>query len=71
VPVELARKLEPAEFFHELLEHRWYLAEKRQQDVPLSEVKADYLANVLPSKPDEKDVVGVDTVEMPVVAWDD
>ena len=71
VPLELARKLEPAEFFHELLEHRWYLAEQRQQDVSLAEVKEHYLAHVLPTKPDEKDVVGVDTVEMPVVAWDD
>jgi hypothetical protein len=71
VPRELARKMEPAEFFHELLEHRWYLAENLKRDVSLQEVKEDYLANVLPTKPDEKEVVGVDTVEMPVIAWDD
>lgn len=71
VPPELMRKLEPAEFFHELLEHRWYLAERHQRDFSLEEVKADYLAHVLPTKPDEKDVLGVDTVEMPVIAWDD
>ena len=71
VPADLARKLEPAEFFHELLEHRWYLAEQRQSDVTLAEAKEHYLRDVLPTKPDEKDVVGVDTVEMPVVAWDD
>jgi len=71
VPPEQARKLEPAEFFHELLEHRWYLSEQEQRDIPLEEVKADYLARILPTKPDEKDIVGVDTVEMPVIAWDD
>ena len=71
VPPELARKLEPAEFFHELLEHRWYLAERHRRDFSLTEVKADYPTHVLPTKPDEKDIVGVDTVEMPVVAWDD
>jgi hypothetical protein len=71
VPRELASKLEPAEFFHELLEHRWYLAEQRQRDIPIAEVKEHYLAHVLPTKPDEKDVVGIDTVEMPVLAWDD
>lgn len=70
-PPELARKLEPAEFFHELLEHRWYMSEREQRDIPLSEVMADYLATVLPTKPDEQAVVGVDTVEMPVVVWDD
>lgn len=70
-PPELARKLELAEFFHELLEHRWYLSEREQRDIPLTEVMADYLATVLPTKPDEQAVVGVDTVEMPVIAWDD
>jgi len=71
VPPELRRKLEPAEFFHELLEHRWYMSEREQRDIPLSEVKEDYLRNVLPTKPDEQAVVGVDTVEMPVIVWDD
>ena len=70
VPPELRRKLEPAEFFHELLEHRWYMAERLKRDITLEDVKADYLANVLPTKPDEKDIVGIDTVEMPVIAWD-
>ncbi|NLJ55281.1 MAG: DUF4032 domain-containing protein [Intrasporangiaceae bacterium] len=71
VPPELPRKIEPAEFFHELLEHRWYLSERHQRDFSLEEVKADYLTHVLPTKPDEKDVLGVDTVEMPVIASED
>lgn len=53
IPPEMAGKLEPAQVFHEILEHRWYLGQQRQSDVPLEEVIADYLANVMPSKRDE------------------
>jgi hypothetical protein len=67
VPQQLGAKLEPAEVFHEVLEHRWYLSERRGRDVPLPEVVADYLQHVLPSKPDEASILGVDTQEMPVV----
>jgi hypothetical protein len=68
VPRELAAKLEPAELFHEVLEHRWYLSERAGRDMPLEETIKDYVAHVLPGKPDEAAVVGVDTVEMPVIA---
>ena len=71
VPRDLARKLEPAELFHEVLEHRWYLSERAGHDVSIEDAIRDYVANVLPSKPDEATVVGVDTVEMPVVAMFD
>jgi hypothetical protein len=68
VPREMARKLEAAELFHEVLEHRWYLSERVGHDIPITDALKDYVATVLPSKPDEAAVVGVDTVEMPVVA---
>lgn len=68
VPPELRTKLEPAELFHELLEHRWYLSERADYDVPLEEAVADYVATVLPSKPDEIAVVGVDTEAIPIRA---
>ncbi|GAB3686833.1 DUF4032 domain-containing protein [Angustibacter aerolatus] len=67
VPRQLGSKLEPAEVFHEVLEHRWYLSERRGWDVPLPEVVADYVATVLPTKPDEAAVLGVDTQALPVV----
>ena len=66
VPRGLTRKLEPAEVFHEVLEHRWYLSEKAGHDIPMREVLADYLKYVLPGKPDEAAVLGLDTAEMPV-----
>ncbi|KGN34362.1 lipopolysaccharide kinase [Knoellia sinensis KCTC 19936] len=68
VPRELSGKLEPAELFHEVLEHRWYMAERAQHDIPIEDAIEDYVASILPSKPDEVSVVGVDTVEMPVIA---
>ena len=68
VPRELAGKLEPPELFHEVLEHRWYMSERAEHDVPLEDAIRDYVKTVLPSKPDEAAVLGVDTVEMPVVA---
>ena len=71
VPRDLAGKLEPAELFHEVLEHRWYMSERAGHDVPIEDALADYVATVLPGKPDEATVVGVDTVEMPVLAMFD
>jgi hypothetical protein len=70
VPAELAAKLEPPELFHEVLEHRWYMAERDSRDVPIDEAIRDYVKHVLPGKPDERAVLGVDTGEMPVIALD-
>lgn len=67
VPAELRGKLEPAELFHEILEHRWYLAERLGHDVPISDALGDYLREVLPSKPDERSVLGTDTQMLPVI----
>ena len=48
-----ARKLEPAEIFHEMLVHRWYLSERAGHEIRLFEAAPDYLENVLATKPDE------------------
>ena len=68
VPRALVSKLEPAEVFHEVLEHRWYMAERAQHDIPIEAAIDDYVASVLPGKPDERAVLGVDTREQPVIA---
>ena len=64
VPRELRRKLEPAQVYHEVLEHRWYLAESAGHDVPMPVATASYVKNVLPSKEDEKAVLGRSLAEM-------
>ena len=55
---ELRGKLEPAEIFHEVLEHRWFMSEQAGASVPFGDAVADYVANVLSAKPDEISVLG-------------
>jgi hypothetical protein len=68
VPRELVTKLEPAEVFHEVLEHRWYMAERAQHDIPIEDAIDDYVRSILPGKPDEQAVLGIDTQQLPVIA---
>ncbi|MBI2708651.1 MAG: DUF4032 domain-containing protein [Actinobacteria bacterium] len=54
IPAELRGRLEPAEFFHELLEHRYLRSEREGRSVPNPEAVASYLATVLPERPEER-----------------
>ena len=54
VPPEARGKLEPAEVFHEMLVHRWYLSERAGHEVDIVETARDYIDNVLLAKPEEK-----------------
>ncbi|WP_169947834.1 DUF4032 domain-containing protein [Microbispora sp. H11081] len=56
-PVDLRRKLEPAQLFHEVLDHRWYMSEAAGKDVGLEAAVRSYVENVLVHKPDEKAVI--------------
>ena len=58
IPKRLMGKLEPAEIFHEILEHRWYLSERTRSDVGLWTAVNSYIDEVLTYKPDEKAVLG-------------
>ena len=58
VPRPLRGKLEPAEVFHEVLEHRWYLSQQRSHEVPLGEATTSYIDDILHGRPDEKAVLG-------------
>ncbi len=53
IPVELRGKLEGPEIFHEVLEHRWFLSEQAGAEQGILEVADDYVAHVLPGRPDE------------------
>jgi len=52
IPVELQGRIEAAQFFHETLEHRWYLSEKAGHDVGLEFAALSYIADVLPLRRD-------------------
>ena len=58
VPKELRGKLEQAEVFHEVLEHRWFLSEAAGRDVGLPAAVSSYVKEILPTKPDERAVLG-------------
>jgi hypothetical protein len=60
VPRDLRGKLEPAEIYHEVLEHRWYLSEAAGREVELDVAADSYVNNVLAFKPDEAAVLGAD-----------
>jgi len=57
VPNTLRGKLEPAEIFHEVLEHRWFLSENSGSDIGLQSAVDSYITNVLAHKPDERAVL--------------
>ena len=71
IPRELRGKLEPAEIFHELLEHRWYRSQEANQDLTLDDVIPSYVDQVLRHRPDEKSVLGLDTATLAAIADDD
>jgi hypothetical protein len=48
VPLDLRGSMDPAEIYHELLEHRWYLSEQAQHDIGLDTAVEDYVTNILP-----------------------
>ena len=53
VPPGMRDKLEPAEFYHEVLEHRWYLSEQAGYEVDIATAAEAYIQTVLHSLPDE------------------
>ena len=56
MPAWLRGRMEQAEFFHEVLVHRWYLSERTGGEADIFDTAADYLASVLPEPSDEPEV---------------
>lgn len=63
VPPQMAAKLEPAQLFHEILDHRWYISEQQQRDVPLEEATQSYIEHILPKHRDEALLLDLDPNE--------
>ncbi|HET8718363.1 MAG TPA: DUF4032 domain-containing protein [Nocardioidaceae bacterium] len=53
VPPELRGRLEPAEIFHEILEHRWFLSERAGREVDIFDSARSYIDQVLAKRPEE------------------
>ena len=52
IPEELRGRLPPAEIFHEILEHRWYMSEAAGADVGTGAAARSYFQTVLPDVPE-------------------
>jgi len=61
IPKELKGKLEPAEMFHQLLDHRWYLSQNEGRDIPLAEAVSSYVDTVLRHRRDEATIINPPT----------
>jgi Domain of unknown function (DUF4032)/Lipopolysaccharide kinase (Kdo/WaaP) family len=60
IPESLADRLEPAEIFHEILEHRWFLSEKAGKDVGTTAAAKSYIDAILPNTPSTLTLPGGD-----------
>ena len=67
IPSGMRQRLEPAEVFHEILEHRWYLSEKAGKEVDIFDAARDYMGEVLSRRPDEAITSDPTTGEMAAV----
>jgi len=54
IPRDLRGRLEPAEVFHQLLEHRWYMAQQEERSISLPEATTAYVNDVLRHRRDER-----------------
>jgi hypothetical protein len=59
IPTHLRNRLDEAEIFHEILEHRWFLSEAAGRDVGTMAAARDYFARVLPEVPEDLVTPGV------------
>jgi len=62
IPDDLRGRLAPAEVFHEIMEHRWYMSERAGRDVGTTAAARSYFKRVLPKAPEALDQ---DTQGMP------
>jgi hypothetical protein len=61
IPRDLRGRLEPAEVFHELLEHRWYMSQQEERSISLPEATTAYVNDVLRHRRDERTLINPPT----------
>jgi hypothetical protein len=67
IPLDLRGKLEPAQIFHEVQEHRWFMSQTEGRYVPMDQAVQHYVDHVLRHRRDEASLIGVDTRTLPPV----
>ena len=68
IPEDLRGKLHPAELYHEILEHRWFLSEAAGRDIGLDAAIKLYVENVLRFAPNEAGVIDSERAA-PLTSW--
>ena len=75
IPEELRDRLQPAQVFHEILDHRWFLSEAAGRDVGTTAAARSYFATVLPQVPERLTTgstpMGLETEELVAYAGGD
>lgn len=68
IPRDLRGKREPAEIFHEIMEHRWYMSEESGHNVPLMDAVRAYTRDILSHHRNEEAVIAppTETITLPV-----
>lgn len=67
MPRSMRAKLQPPEYYHEVLEHKWFLSQKAGRDVSMDEAVRDYILTQLPNRRDEKALIASETSAIPVI----
>ncbi len=63
IPAELQSRLPPAEVFHQVLEHRWFLSEREGKDVGIEEAVRSYVEDELPQHAAERVLLEPDSAD--------
>lgn len=60
IPRDLTGRLEPAEVYHQFLDHRWFISERAGYDIPWSDAMTSYINHVLLHQRDERTFIAHD-----------
>ena len=54
IPADLRGKRDAAQFFHEVLDYRWYQSQRENREVPTADAASGYIHEILSTLPDEQ-----------------
>jgi hypothetical protein len=61
IPKNMTGKLEPAEIYHQVLEHRWFMSQNEDREVDTAEAVNSYIHNVLAHRREEEALIAPTT----------
>lgn len=67
IPRGMRKKLPAPEFYHELLEHKWFMSQHLGEDVTWDQAVQDYILNVLIHRQDERALITSETSAIPII----